>query len=128
MNRERAEQQRRAARAGGDIPQPHGADDAAVIDRDQRQPVRRQAAFAQPLGRLGETRGAIGLVEQRLARRDVGDFFFPDGHHDPLLSAVAPRRPACPPRCGEGRGGRRSQRGQMWKVRSGAKPLKATAA
>ena len=54
MHRERAEQQRRAAAPGRDVPEPHGADDAAVFDRDERQAVGRQAAFAQALGGLGE--------------------------------------------------------------------------
>ena len=81
MHRERAEQQRGAARTGCDMPQPDRADEAAALDGDQRQPVRRQAAFAQPLRGLGETHGAIGLVEQGLARCDVRDLFFPNGHH-----------------------------------------------
>src|SRR5271156_2171184 len=77
MHRERAEQKRRAARTGGDMPEPHGADDTAALDRDQRQPVRGLTAFAEPLRGLSETACAIGLVQQGFARCNVRDFFFP---------------------------------------------------
>ena len=54
LDRQRPEQQRRPPRAGRDVPQPHGADQAAVRAGDERQALRRQPALAQPLGRLGE--------------------------------------------------------------------------
>jgi hypothetical protein len=92
MNRERAEQQRLASRTGRDVPQPHRADHLATLCRDQRQAASRQPAFAQPLRGLGEARGAVSFVEQSLARRDVSDLFFPNGHHDPLLCIIALRR------------------------------------
>ena len=71
VDRERAEQQRRPRRPGRNVPQPDGADDAPSFGRDERQAFRRQAIFAQPLGRLGDSARRRRRVEQRLARRDV---------------------------------------------------------
>ena len=48
-DRERTQQQRRLAGAGSDMPQPHGADDAPAVSRDEGQAFGRQAALAQPL-------------------------------------------------------------------------------
>ena len=53
-DRERAEQQRRRAVAAADVPQPHGADDAAAVGGDEGEAVRRQTVFAQALGRLAK--------------------------------------------------------------------------
>ena len=80
-DRDRSEQQSGLLRSGRDIPQPHGADDAPVLDRDERQPFGRQPAVAQALRRLGEAALAEGLIEQRFARRDVERSFLTDRDH-----------------------------------------------
>ena len=92
-----------ALRAGRDVPQPDGADDAAVLDRDERQPARRRAAGAQPLRRLLEADRAVGGVEQRLAGGGVGRLLMADGEHGTLPAFLGP------PACGQGwEGARRS--------------------
>ena len=78
---QRAEKERRSVEAGRDVPQPHGADDAAVVGRDERQADGGQPADAQPLAGLGEARLAERAVEQRLARGDVAGTFMADGNH-----------------------------------------------
>src|SRR5262245_49822282 len=78
-DRERAEQQRRPARAGRDAPQPYGADEATAFGGNQRQ--LRLAAFAQALRGLGEAHRPIGKVEQRLARRNLPRPFMTDGDY-----------------------------------------------
>src|SRR5262249_4412906 len=70
-NRQGPEQQRRAARTGGYVPQAHRAHDLAIAAGDERQPPCRQAILAQPLGGFGEARRAESLVEQRLAGDNV---------------------------------------------------------
>ena len=110
------------------VPQPHGADDAAVLDRRERQPFGRQAAFAQRAPRLGEARRPEGRVEQALARRDVGRAFLAD--RSIMANSFQPSRKGFVSRT-EGEPGSRLTRrlpvgGQMWTVFSGGKPLKAT--
>jgi hypothetical protein len=53
---------------------------------DERQPSRRLAAFAQPLGGFLEARGAPDAIEQVLARVDIEGHLLTDRHHSPLLS------------------------------------------
>ena len=78
MHGERAEQQRGAVGARRHLPEPDRADDAAVLDRDERQPARGRAAGAQALRRLGEADRAVGGVEQRLAGGSVGRLLLAD--------------------------------------------------
>jgi len=89
---ERPEQQRRAGRSGRHGPQPHGAYDAAVLDRDKAQPARRRPAGPQPLGGLLEADRAIGGVKQRLARGGVGRSLKANGQHGTLPVFLVPRR------------------------------------
>ena len=56
IDRDRAEQERRAARPGGDVPQPHRADERAVVLEHEGQAVGRLAALAQALAGLLEAR------------------------------------------------------------------------
>jgi hypothetical protein len=81
MHRKRPEQQRRAARAGPHVPEPHGADNAAALGRDERKLFRRPAPFAKPLGGLAEPGRTVCGVEQRLARNDIGRPFVADRDH-----------------------------------------------
>ena len=53
---DRPEQQRWPRRAGGHVPEPRSANDAAAVGRDKRETLRRQTSFAQPFGRLLEAR------------------------------------------------------------------------
>ena len=75
---ERAEEKRRPVEAGRNVPQPHGADDAAVVGRDEGQAGGGQPADAQPLAGLGEAGLAERAVEQGLARGDIGGTFMAD--------------------------------------------------
>ena len=84
-DRDRPEQQRRPLRPGGDVPQPHGADDAPVLGRDERQSVGRQPAVAQALRGLGEAAFAEGLIEQRFARDNVAGGLLTDRDHGHAL-------------------------------------------
>jgi hypothetical protein len=86
VHRQRAEQHRRPAGAGTDIPQADRADDVVIAFGDERKPGRRLAAFAQPLGGFLEARGSPHAVEQVLARIDIERHFSADRHHGPLLS------------------------------------------
>jgi hypothetical protein len=79
VDRERAEQQRRPARARRHRPQADRADQAAVLGGHEGE--RGLPPLAQALGWLGEAGSPVGDVEQRLARRDVGWFFRTDGDH-----------------------------------------------
>jgi hypothetical protein len=54
------------------MPKSCGADEMAVLDRDERQFVGRKAPLAQSLGRLGEARRSECRVEQAFPRRDIG--------------------------------------------------------
>src|SRR6202034_4870964 len=72
------------------MPEPNRAENLAMFDRNQGEPVGRQTAFSQALGRLGETLRAVSDVEQRLTRREIGDFLVPNGHHDPTPSRLPP--------------------------------------
>ncbi len=65
---QRAEQQRRAAGAGRDVPQPDGADDAAITLGCEGEALRRKAILPQALGGLEESRRAEAAVEQGFAR------------------------------------------------------------
>jgi len=93
-HRDRAEQQRLLAQglfnAAGNVPQPRGADDALALGRDERQAFGRQAVFAQPFRGLAIAVLAEGLVEQCLARVDVGKPFVADLDHGSFLPR--PRR------------------------------------
>ena len=133
IDRERPEQQSRTGRTRCDLPEPHGADDATVLDRDERQPPRGLAAGAQAFGGLREADRPIGQVEQRLAGGGVGWLLKTDGDHGTLPVFLVPalrqgwggRAQASP--CKQGKAATR-WRCQMWMVFSGEKPLKATAA
>jgi hypothetical protein len=98
MHRERAEQQSGAAAACGDMPQPHGAEDAAFLQRDEREPVGRLAALAQAAGRFAVALGAIGDVKQRLAGEGVDRTFGSDGQHGHSTFPVILRRERSEPR------------------------------
>ena len=126
MHRERPEQQGRAAGPRGHVPEAHAADEAAAFDRRERQPVGRQAAFAQPLGGLGEARLAEAQIEQRLAGANILRKLLADRGHGQLLPALAPSAPSVRTDWGRGAGLAGSRRCQMWTVFSGEKPLKAT--
>ena len=125
MHRERPEQQGRAAGPRGHVPEAHAADEAAVFDRRERQPVGRQAAFAQPLGGLGEARLAEAQIEQRLAGANILHKLLADRGHGQLLPALHRARRQFE-RLGKGSRQAGSRRCQMWTVFSGEKPLKAT--
>ena len=71
---ERPEQQRRAVRAGRHVPQPHGADDAAVLDRDEGQPAARahgRRAAAATACRSGPGRRRRRAAPRARRRRTV---------------------------------------------------------
>ena len=70
------------------VPQPDGADHAAVLDRDERQSVGGSAAFAQLAGGLAEADPTVGGVEQR--SRAATSAFLADRDH----GASIPRRGA----------------------------------
>jgi len=70
IDRERAEHQRGTA-SGIDMPQPHGADQAALVDRRKRQTFRRTAAIAQPLAGARIPAHAKAGVKQSFARRHI---------------------------------------------------------
>src|SRR5690348_14608607 len=91
MDGERAEQQRRAATAGLDVPQPDGADDSASLDGNEGEPLGRLAALTQTTGRLAVADRAIGDVEQRLAGALIDGPFGSDreGHARVLPAAGA---------------------------------------
>ena len=79
---ERPEQQRRPRRAGGDVPQPHGADDAAAVGRDERQPVA-PAGGPRAAARTSCWKRAVpkrGRAAPRAPRRR--DEFLADRDHD----------------------------------------------
>jgi len=94
-HRDRPQQQCRVAGATGDVPQPRGADHAFAVGGDKSEALGRQAAFAQSLRGLPVPGVAEGLVEQRLARFDVGVPFLPQGDHG--RSFPAPRARMCAP-------------------------------
>ena len=80
-----AEQQRRLAAGAGHAPQPRGADHAPSVGGDQAQAFGRQAAVAQTLRGLAGAGVAERLVEQRLARFDVGRPFLTQSNHRKVL-------------------------------------------
>ena len=80
-DRDRPQQQSRLAAAAGDVPEPRGADHAPAVGGDEAQSLGRQAAVAQTLRGLAVAAAAEGLVEQRLARFDVGRPFLTQRDH-----------------------------------------------
>ena len=126
VDRERAEQQCRPRRPGGDVPEPDGADDA-VRFRSRRTTARRPAgglrAAARPPWRSARRRRR-GRAAPRAprCRSSVSLRIVVMANSFPRL---APRRI---PNVMEGEPAvAGSRRCQMWTVFSGAKPLKATA-
>jgi hypothetical protein len=69
---ERAEKKGRPVEAGRDVPQPHRADDAAIVGGNQGQAGGRHPADAQPLAGLGEARLAERAVEVSRAETSEG--------------------------------------------------------
>src|SRR5829696_6284347 len=89
----RAEEERRTASPGRDLPQPHRADERAVMLEHEGQAVGRLAAFAQALAGLAKAVVAEQGVEQRLAGTDVGRKLFADREHGralPMSRGVIP--------------------------------------
>src|SRR5271170_4002937 len=80
----RPEQQGRSARSRADVPDPDRTDDVAIVLGDQRKPVCRAAAFAQPLGGLLQACSTPDAIEQILARIDTAESFVTNCDHDTL--------------------------------------------
>jgi len=67
--------------AADHAPEPRSADYTPAVYGDKAKSLGRQAALAQPLRRLSIAGVAEGLVEQRLARFDVGRPFLTQRDH-----------------------------------------------
>src|SRR5215208_994335 len=89
----RAEEERRTARPGRDVPEANSADERAVMLEHEGQAISRLAAFAQTLAGLLEARLAESGVEQPLAGDDVGRKLFADREHGRALPMRTGRRP-----------------------------------
>ena len=66
------------ARPRLDVPEADRADELVADMGDQRQPLRRRTALAQPLAGFGEAGRTEGDVEQALAGAHIRHTFFAD--------------------------------------------------
>jgi len=113
---ERPEQQPGPAGTGGDVPEPHRADQPIVHAGDKRQALFRQPVLAQALGGLAKAAFGERLIEQRLAPCDIEPGLLTNCDH----GGAFPRPDALTMDFGLGAGVAGSQssirgiRGQMW--------------